>query len=73
MRHKGKVKWMDAKKGIGMITSPELEGDVFFHYSELKVRGFKYLPPESNVVFDLLVENNGRNNGQKACNIEHVT
>ena len=69
----GKVKWMDAKKGFGMISSEELEGDIFFHYSELKIRGYKYLPPESRVSFDLQEATSNDSNGLKAFNIEHLT
>lgn len=69
----GKVKWMDAKKGFGMISSEEVEGDIFFHYSELQIRGYKYLPPESRVRFDLQEASpEGTANGMKALNIEHL-
>ena len=69
----GKVKWMDAKRGFGMITSSDFEGDIFFHYSELRIRGYKYLPPDSRVRFDLQeVSPEGTANGMKALNIEHL-
>lgn len=69
----GKVKWMDAKKGYGLINSSEVEGDVFFHYSELNIKGYKYLPPDSKVEFTLQFNASGPGNGKKALNIQHLT
>ena len=69
----GKVKWMDAKRGFGMITSSDFEGDIFFHYSELRIRGYKYLPPDSRVSFELQESDKVGSNGLKAFNIEHLT
>jgi len=38
----GKVKWFDAKKGYGFI---EVEGkdDIFVHFSEIQLEGYKSL------------------------------
>lgn len=69
----GKIKWMDAKKGIGMIISPDVEGDVFFHFSELKIQGYKYLPPDTRVSFSLVRGDKSRsNNGLRAVDIYHI-
>jgi len=50
----GLVKWFDAKKGYGFVVSPEVEGDVFVHYSKIKMEGFKKLETGEKVSFDLI-------------------
>ncbi|MGE5343847.1 MAG: cold-shock protein [Candidatus Omnitrophota bacterium] len=49
---KGKVKWFDAKKGFGYIQTQEGK-DVFVHYSEIKVSGFKALKEGQSVSFEI--------------------
>ncbi len=38
---RGKVKWFDEAKGFGFIESDD--GDVFIHFSEIDVPGYKTL------------------------------
>ncbi|QPB08530.1 cold-shock DNA-binding domain protein [Vibrio phage Va2] len=72
-RLEGCIKWMDAKKGIGMIKSEHTDGDVFFHFTELKIQGYKYLPPETRVEFTLVCNKaSSCNNGKKAVDIHHL-
>ncbi len=45
----GRVKWYDKSKGYGFIESPE--GDVFFHFSDIMVEGFKALAEDQRVSY----------------------
>jgi CspA family cold shock protein len=48
----GRVKWYDKSKGYGFIESPE--GDVFFHFSDIQMEGFKALAEDQRVSYRLL-------------------
>lgn len=48
----GKVKWFNEKKGFGFITTDDGE-DVFVHYSEIEMGGFKTLAENQAVTFEL--------------------
>ena len=50
--NKGTVKWFNAEKGFGFITSEEGK-DLFVHYSETKKEGFKTLEEGQQVSFDV--------------------
>ena len=56
----GKVKWFNADKGYGFI---EQEGgeDLFVHFSEIQMDGFKTLDEGMPVEFDVTVGRNGKN------------
>ena len=40
---RGKVKKFDDKKGYGFIKSREYDKDIFVHFSEIKMDGYKTL------------------------------
>jgi len=56
----GLVKWFDAKKGYGFVVSPEVEGDVFVHYTKIQMEGFKKLETGETVTFDLVRSADGK-------------
>lgn len=62
----GKVKKFNKDKGFGFITTDN--GDVFFHYSQLVMDGFKTIEENADVEFDLV---NG-DRGPQAQNIHKV-
>lgn len=49
---KGKVKWFDAQLGYGFIQSEEVDNDIYVHFSEIKMSGFKTLDEDDLVEFD---------------------
>jgi CspA family cold shock protein len=63
----GVVKWFSARKGYGFIEMEE-EGDVFVHYTDINMSGFKTLYEGNSVIFDL----NQDERGPKAMNVIKV-
>ena len=61
----GTVKWFDCAKGFGFITN-ESGTDIFVHYRQIEVEGFKRLSEGQRVEF-LAVE------GEKGLLAEAVT
>ncbi len=49
---KGTVKWFNATKGYGFITTEEGK-DVFAHYSAIEMEGFKTLDENQAVEFEV--------------------
>ncbi len=48
----GIVKWFDSKKGYGFIER-DFGGDIFVHYTSLKVEGFKKLEEGQRVQYEV--------------------
>jgi CspA family cold shock protein len=61
----GTVKWFNAEKGFGFITSEE-GNDVFAHYSQIQKDGYKTLEEGEKVTFDVV-------NGPKGPQAENIT
>ncbi|OGX25453.1 MAG: cold-shock protein [Omnitrophica WOR_2 bacterium RIFCSPHIGHO2_02_FULL_48_11] len=55
---KGKVKWFNAKKGYGFISS-ETGEDVFVHFSAIQGGGFKNLDEGQEVEFEVEKDEKG--------------
>ncbi|WP_055613675.1 cold-shock protein [Streptomyces phaeochromogenes] len=47
----GTVKWFNAEKGFGFITSDEGGTDVFVHHSAIDTEGFRSLAENQRVEF----------------------
>ena len=56
--NKGTVKWFNAEKGYGFITTDEGK-DVFVHYSAIQGEGFKTLDEGQAVTFDITESDRG--------------
>lgn len=56
---KGTVKWFNAQKGFGFITSEENNEDIFVHFSGIASEGFKSLDEGQQVTFDTTQGNRG--------------
>ncbi len=54
----GKVKWFDAKKGYGFLTSDE-GNDVFVHYSHIETDGYRTLLEGQEVEFEVKESDKG--------------
>ncbi len=55
----GTVKWFNPEKGYGFISQNDGE-DLFVHFSEIKMDGFKTLDEGSAVQFDVTTGQNGK-------------
>ena len=60
----GKVKWFNASKGFGFITSED-GTDVFVHHSEIQGEGHKSLAEGETVTFEVTQGDKG----PKAVNV----
>lgn len=54
----GKVKWFNAEKGYGFITTED-GTDVFVHFSAIQSDGFKTLDEGQAVSFDITQSDRG--------------
>ena len=55
----GTVKWFNPEKGYGFISQQGGE-DVFVHFSEIKMDGFKTLDEGQKVSFEVTTGQNGK-------------
>ena len=61
---KGVVKWFDADKGYGFISSAEGK-DIFVHFSAIQTEGYKTLAEGDQVE----IEDKNGDRGQQAANV----
>ena len=57
---KGKVKWFNNSKGFGFIVSDEGGEDVFAHFSQIQMEGYKTLKTDERVQFEVTDGPNGK-------------
>ena len=55
----GRVKWFNAEKGYGFIAM-EGSDDLFVHFSEIVMDGYKTLSEDALVEFDVIDGNEGK-------------
>ena len=55
----GTVKWFNAEKGYGFITSDEGK-DIFVHYSAIQADGFRSLEEGQKVSFEIVESDRGQ-------------
>ena len=49
----GTVKWFNAEKGYGFITVDGSDQDIFVHYSEIQMDGYRSLQEGQQVEFNV--------------------
>jgi cold shock CspA family protein len=64
----GTVKWFNDAKGFGFITPDDGGEDLFAHFSEIRVEGFKSLQENQKVSFEVKQGPKGK----QAANIKPV-
>ena len=52
----GRVKWFDAKKGYGFITSENSDKDIFLHVSALEKSKFRKIRENQKIQFEIKEE-----------------
>ncbi|NOY88353.1 MAG: cold shock domain-containing protein [FCB group bacterium] len=50
---KGKVKYFNDKKGWGFISCDGLDKEVYVHYTQINMEGYKTLKVGQEVIYDL--------------------
>lgn len=63
---RGTVKWFNSTKGFGFIEPQDGGSDVFAHFSEIEMDGYKSLNEGQQVQYDL----EGGDKGPKASKIK---
>jgi CspA family cold shock protein len=69
-KNQGFVKWFDAKKGYGFISVTDQE-DVFVHFSNIDMSGFKKLDVGDEVEFEIKDSNDGK--GPEALKVNVIS
>lgn len=57
---KGKVKWFNNAKGFGFVVPEGTEEDVFAHFSQIQMEGYRTLKTNQEVEFDLIEGEKGK-------------
>jgi len=62
----GTVKWFNDSKGFGFVTPDDGGDDLFAHFSEINMSGFKTLAEGQKITFDVTQGQKGK----QASNIQ---
>lgn len=65
------VKWFNAQKGYGFLTDSETKEDVFCHYSQIQMDGFKSLHEDDMVTYEFGM-GNGKEPFMQAINVTPI-
>lgn len=65
------VKWFNAQKGYGFLTDSETKEDIFCHYSQLQMEGFKNLHEDDMVTYEL-GSGAGNDGREQAVNVKPI-
>lgn len=57
---KGKVKWFNNSKGFGFLNPEGSDEDVFAHFSQIQMEGYRTLKTNQEVEFDLVEGEKGK-------------
>lgn len=52
VKMQGSVKWFSGEKGYGFIKCEDIENDIYVHFSDIQMKGFKTLEENDLVSFD---------------------
>ena len=64
-RYQGVTVWFDPRKGFGFIDQDHTDEDLFLHYSNITIEGFKTVKPNQRVSYEI-----GENHrGAQAVNV----
>jgi len=56
----GTVKWFNSSKGYGFISPADGSEDIFAHFSEIEMEGYKALKEGQNVEFEVAEGQKGK-------------
>ena len=48
----GQVKWFSSEKGYGFISGEEVENDIYVHFSDIQMKGYRTLEENDFVEFE---------------------
>ena len=65
------VKWFKKQKGYGFLTDSETNEDVFCHYSQLQMDGFKSLHENDMVEYEI-GSGAGKDSRERAINVKPI-